>query len=170
MRSRGKCAPDSLGPLVRANWRQTAIYIATNCTAPRLLSDGYHPTARLVNNLTGQQQIPFDFWDLRNQEIDISLWSNYFANQGQLYALCRKVCLGFLRISRLAFFQGSKIASSINLAIDHGGCFDHRKSFEPALDGVGSAPRPVSLFGSSASLLLSLNVDEPWPTIRRALP
>ena len=84
MRSRGNCAPDSLGPLVRANWRQTAIYIATNCTAPRLLSDGYHPTARLGNNLTGQQQIPLDFWDLRNQEIDISFWSISFTNQGQL--------------------------------------------------------------------------------------
>ena len=114
MRSRGNCAPDSLGPLVRANcntkyynyynyyglgplvqanWRQTAIYIATNCTAPRLLSDGYHPTARLVNNLTGQQQIPLDFWDLRNQEIDISLWSNSFANRGQIDNLFCKICL-----------------------------------------------------------------------------
>ena len=168
MRSRGNCAPDSLGPLVRANWRQTAIYIATNCTAPRLLSDGYHPTARLVNNLTGQQQIPLDFWDLRNQEIDISLWSIAFNNRGRLEVpFVVKFASGHYFL--VGVFQ-SKIASSINLAIDHGGCFDHRKSFEPALDGVGSAPRPVSLFGSSASLLLSLNVDETCPTIRRALP
>ena len=167
MRSRGNCAPDSLGPLVRANWRQTAIYIATNCTAPRLLSDGYHPTARLGNNLTGQQQIPLDFSGIKKSMLAFGVF--LLPTKGnQKYPLLQS--LSQIITSWLAFFQDSNIASSINLAIDHGGCFVHRKSFEPALDGVGSAPRPVSLFGSSASLLLSLNVDEPCPTIRRALP